>query len=678
MIISYDKLSKEFCSQFDSIVLTAGQSSPSLSHNLLEVVYNDVLSFSYLVKIIEDNQKLIYMSSAALYGDTAGRIVNENENIIVNNYYDLGKQIRDTVCILNNESKQIYGLRIGTLAGAAPITRTDLIVNKMVHDAQTSEKISVSVDNVNRSIISVNDLCRVIHTIILSGNLESSGVYNICSFNSDAKSIASHIINHFPDTQITELKQEYSSPYSFLLDTSHFCDTFGFTFNSNIDDIIEDLKNNLPKVQQSISQKTKEVYNLTNKCRVCETHTSELLNLGYQPLANNYHSQNEQIEWYPLCLHYCSNCFHVQLNCTVDPEILFKNYLYVSGTSKTGKRYFYEFARRTIERLRKLGRLNESQIRVLDIACNDGSQLDAFKQVCEEEGIDVLTIGVDPAKNLYETSVSKGHKIHCDFFDDTLGESLKSMYGDFHIIIAQNVFAHVDSPGHFLDGCLKLMNDDSVVYIQTSQAKMIENSEWDTAYHEHLSFFNSNSMNVLCKKRGVCLNRIDLTPIHGTSYVFEITKNTTEDSNTIDVIYDELTRGLYDEETYRLYTYKCQIYKNDFHNQLLKYKLEGYDIVAFGSTAKFNTLLNSVQIDNTVIDFIVDENTLKQGLLTPGSNIPVVPSSFISTITDKTVIIVSAWNFYNEIKEKVLGLLERQLENIKLLNVNPLQEEVLA
>lgn len=673
MITSYEKLPVDFYSQFDSIVLTAGQSSPSSSDNLIQVIYNDVLSFSYLFQILGDNQKLVYMSSAALYGNTSGCIVNEKENIHIQNYYDLGKHVRDSICELNSNQKQTFGLRIGTLAGSAPITRTDLIVNKMVNDAQTSGKILVSTDDANHSIISVKDLCRVIHTIILNGNVENSGVYNISSFNSDVKSIAENIKDsgHFPDIDITEVEEECSSPYSFLLDTSHFCDTFSFTFESSIDDVIDDLKKNLSNVQKSRVKKAKALYNLTDKCRVCEKETSNLLNLGHQPLANNYHTQNEQINWYPLCLHYCPNCFHVQSTCTVDPEILFKNYIYVSGPQQ----YFYDFALRTVERAVELApQKNRTQLRVLDIGCSDGSQLDAFKQICDEKGIDVLTVGVDPAKQ----SVQKGHHtIHCDFFDNELGESLKSIYGDFHIIIAQNVFSHVDSPGKFLDGCIKLMNDDSIVYIQTSQAKMIENREWDTAYHEHLSFFNSNSINELCKARGVCLNRVDLTPIRGTSYVFEITKKITEDSNTIDVIYNELERGLYDEQTYTSYAYKCNIYKNDFHNKLLKYKLDGYNIIAFGSTAKLNTLLNSISVDNTVIDFIVDENPLKQGLLTPGSNIPVVPSSFLSTIRDKTVIIVSAWN-YNETREKITGLLESsnlQLESIKLLNVNPLREE---
>lgn len=676
VITSYDKMSKDFYSQFDAIVLTAGQSSPSSSKNLIQVIYNDILSFAYLIEILGDTQKLVYMSSAALYGDTMGHFAHEDQNIYVHNYYDLGKHVRDSICVLN-EGKQVFGLRIGTLAGPAPITRTDLIINKMVHDAQTSKTVNTT--NVNRSIIGVKDLCRAIHTIITPTTPnKTSGVYNISSFNSNAQAIANKIQEHFPNIQITQTEQPTNNSYNFLLDISKFCDTFNFTFQDTIDDIISDLKNNMGKVKHHTVKETKFLYNLTSQCRVCETQTSELLDLGNQPLANNYHTINEYVKWYPLCLHYCPNCFHVQQTCTVDPEILFKNYLYVSGTSKTGTNYFYDFAEKTITRLRDLGRI-KSQLRVLDIACNDGSQLDAFKKVCEKEGIDVITVGVDPAKNLYDISSSKGHTIHCAFFDEALAESLKSAYEDFDVIIAQNVFAHVDSPGKFLNGCIKLMHDNSIVYIQTSQAKMIENGEWDTAYHEHLSFFNGNSMNVLCKKYGVSLNRIDLTHIHGTSYVFEITKNQTTDSNTIDRIYTELEKGLYTEETYSAYRLKCQIYKNKFHNKLLKYKLNGYNIIAFGSTAKFNTVLNFGSIENSLIDYIIDENPLKQGLLTPGSNIPVVPMSFLHTINNKTIIIVSAWNFYKEIREKLISTLQTYSisQPIKLLNINPLQEESL-
>lgn len=685
IVSSYERLTKEFYSQFDTIVLTAGQSSPVSSQNLIEVVYNDILSFAYLVEILDDSQKLVYMSSAALYGDTENREANENDSVCVQNYYDLGKQVRDYICLLNstsidNKHKQIYGLRIGTLAGTAPITRTDLIINKMVKDAQTLNTIHVGKNNINRSIIGVKDLCRVIETIIKSNDKTKADVYNICSFNSDVLSIAKKIQEHFPSAIVSEVNSHaVNTPYDFKMNNTMFCKAFDFTFDDNLDNIITDVRDNLHLMEESVIRPPKKHFELTDKCRVCKHQTTELLNLGYQPLANNYHTGSEHVNWYPLCLHYCPNCFHVQLTCTVDPEVLFKNYLYVSGTSNTGKQYFYDFAKRTVQRV-KLNRClihPHNKLRVLDIACNDGSQLDAFKKVCEEEGIDVLTVGVDPAKNLYDIASSKGHTIHCEFFDDNLGATLKSIHGEFDVIIAQNVFAHVDSPGKFLEGCVKLMHDNSLIYIQTSQAKMIENGEWDTAYHEHLSFFNSNSMNVLCKKYGVSLNRVDLTPIHGTSYVFEITKKSTDDSNTVDVIYEELEKALYTEDTYTAYTLKCQMYKNQFHNQLLKYKLEGYNIIAFGSTAKFNTVLNSIPIDNTLIDYIIDENPLKQGLLTPGSNIPVVPVSLLSTINSKTIIIVSAWNFYKEIREKLETTLKNYgiSNNIKLLNINPLQEE---
>lgn len=682
VIAEYSQLSASFYSQFDAIILTAGQSSPSSSNNLIQVIYNDILSFAYIIEFLDDTQKLIYMSSAALYGDTCHRIVSEEERVSVHNYYDLGKYVRDSICRLNTSKKQLFGLRIGTLAGIAPITRTDILVNKMVHDAQTSNNVSVGFVNVHRSIVGVNDLCRAVYTIIKSDKPKTSGIYNIGSFNADPIDIANTIKQHFPAVQIN--CTQLLSPYSFLLNSAKFCDTFGFLFKDSIDQIISDLKNNLKDVKQNTVRSSKNMYKLIKNCRVCGTETTELLDLGHQPLANDYHTYEEIINWYPLCLHYCSNCFHVQLTCTVEPKLLFKNYLYVSGTSITGKQYFYDFAKRSVKRLRSLGRIRP-QLRVLDIACNDGSQLDAFKQVCKEECIDVVTVGVDPAKNLYEISSNKGHKIHCNFFDDQLGETLKHIYGEFDIIIAQNVFAHVDSPGKFLDGCIKLINDNSLVYIQTSQAKMIENGEWDTAYHEHLSFFNSNSMNILCKKSGVHLNKIELMPIHGTSYVFEITKTVTSDSNTIDVIYSELEKGLYTEETYNSYNFKCHMYKNEFHNRLLKYKLDGYNIVAFGSTAKFNTILNSIPIDNSMIDFIIDENHLKQGLLTPGSNIPVVPISMLGSIGSKTVIIVSAWNFYKEIRDKLYSMeLSQRGEStgevtriIKLLNINPLCEEEL-
>lgn len=403
-------------------------------------------------------------------------------------------------------------------------------------------------------------------------------------------------------------------------------------------------------------------YKFINKCLVCNNPTRELLDLGTQPLANDYHLPSEQLSKYPLCLHLCSNCFHIQLNCIVNPDILFKNYLYVSGTSDTNKKYFEWFAKHTLTHCK------EDTVKILDIACNDGSQLNAFKTIAKELGKNIITIGIDPAENLYNISSKNGNIIYPKYFNKVLAQEIHDTHGVINIIIAQNVFAHINYPHEFLQACKMLMDTDSLLYIQTSQAKMIERGEFDTVYHEHLSFFNTNSMNTLCKTNKIHLNTINYVPIHGTSYLFEIKLKESDNSNLYEQLLTELIElNLYDNLTYTIYRYKCEQYKHNLLSVLLEYKINNWKIIGYGSTAKFNTILNACNITTDLINIIIDENTLKQHKLAPGSNIPITDMKYLDNIDDKTLIVISAWNFYDEIKEKIKNKTNKQIVILTLI-----------
>ncbi len=407
-----------------------------------------------------------------------------------------------------------------------------------------------------------------------------------------------------------------------------------------------------------------------DKCIICNCNITEVLNLGSQPLANNYLQLNEECEKYPLSLYRCKYCFHLQLNYVVEPEILFKNYVYVSGTSNTNRQYFYEFAKNI------LINQNKKKIKILDIACNDGSQLIAFEKVIKDMELDIelIKVGVDPAENIYnkyyEINKRYNNTIYCGFIDDVI-QLLEEKYKTFDVIIAQNVFAHVDNPNNFLKNCYKLCNDESTIYIQTSQANMIIKNEFDTVYHEHISFFNTNSMNILCSNNKLFLNNVKIMPVHGSSYLFEINKYKNHESNVVEYLYKEITDDIYTESLYEKYMIKCLIYKNWFHNYLLCYKLDGYNIIGFGSTAKSNTLMNFTGINNKIVDYIIDENELKQNLYTPGSNIIIKRFEDIC-IETKTLIVVFAWNYFDEVYKKLYDKLHENNNTIIIMNINPI------
>lgn len=374
------------------------------------------------------------------------------------------------------------------------------------------------------------------------------------------------------------------------------------------------------------------------ECLCCGgTNLKLTLDLGTQPMANSFKETEDEFELkFPLRLNLCTDCTHLQLSHAVNPDLLFKNYLYVSGTSQTLKDYFNWFADYTLEFF------DEKPTTVLDIACNDGTQLDSFK----DRGF--TTYGVDPAENLYELS-SKNHEVICDYFTDAYVYKLKQKNID--VINAQNVFAHNSYPVDFLKMCKEIMHDNSVLFIQTSQADMVRNNEFDTIYHEHLSFFNANSMFALSQRAGLTLVDITKTPIHGNSYVFVFKKDAEVPDRVLHWLDEEREAGLQDLDTYVKYSDKCKLLVQDLKVLLDNYKKDGYIVAGYGAAAKGMTLINFADL---FFDFIIDDNPLKQGRFTPGQDIEVVPIEVLDSIENMKVVFVPlAWNFFTEIKNKI-------------------------
>jgi 2-polyprenyl-3-methyl-5-hydroxy-6-metoxy-1,4-benzoquinol methylase len=382
-----------------------------------------------------------------------------------------------------------------------------------------------------------------------------------------------------------------------------------------------------------------------NECLCCGSEQIKLvLDLNEQPLANSFKKTAEEAEpTFPLRLNICEDCTHLQLSHAVNPDLLFKNYLYVSGTSQTLRDYFDWFAKET------LNYFSEPPKTVLDIACNDGSQLNSFK------ALGLKTFGVDPAENLHELS-NANHEVVCDYFKEKYVYHYKMKQLD--IITAQNVFAHNDYPLDFLLQCKEIMHDGSFLFIQTSQADMIRNNEFDTIYHEHLSFFNASSMSALAKRAGLYLIDIRKTPIHGNSYMFVFSKVAGDTSKVDAVLAEEQAQGLQDMNTYLAYADRASTIVEDLKQTIMHYRTMDYLIVGYGAAAKGNTLLNFGEIH---LDYIIDDNPLKQGLYSPGMSTPVVPITKLDDYTDTKVAFVPlAWNFFTEIRRNIKNKRDRE------------------
>lgn len=373
-----------------------------------------------------------------------------------------------------------------------------------------------------------------------------------------------------------------------------------------------------------------------SECVACGTTELELvLDLGNQPLANDYLEVNEKFETYPLALMRCKNCFHCQLSFSVDPARLFRNYAYVSGTSETLFKYFISLRDSIFKK-------HGSKGKILDIGSNDGTFLSVFKDS------EWTFLGVDPALNLISESAKNGVITIPSFFNPQIASLLAN---DFDVVVAMNVFAHTPEPLEILKSIKTVLSERGTAYIQTSQANMIENGEFDTVYHEHISFFNVRSMKALLSRAGLELKSVEFAPVHGNSYVWIIEHESSNKVQPIPREKYEQEAGLYEENTYKIFAETARDRLARTSEIIESFRGKGYKIASYGAAAKGNTFLNFGDIK---LDYIFDDTSQKIGKYAPAGGAIVSNPNSLVDIAGPLLTVIPAWNFKEEIVKNIL------------------------
>lgn len=385
-------------------------------------------------------------------------------------------------------------------------------------------------------------------------------------------------------------------------------------------------------------------------CLACGSEALKLgLDLGEQPLANNLlESRNQAYKSFPLSFNWCQDCGHGQLGHFADPLDLFSHYLYASNTSRTLNEYFEWFAD-------EAAKMIATNARILEIGCNDGSLLSCFQR----HGFDVN--GVDPAQNLVQLARQHHLNVTCDFWPTNDFDGMH-----FDLIVAQNVLAHTPTPLQFLTKVRDVMSNKGVCLIQTSQAAMLTNGEFDTIYHEHCSFFTGNSMHALAARAGLVLRRINLVNIHGISFLFWLTKPdfVPDDSDiftsapfglpNLAVPGPELHGKVVDlEAAYDLFGDRARARMQETKEVVEGFRQRGLKICLIGAAAKAITFMHAANLQP---DYIFDEAPLKIGRFIPGTDSPIQSLADLAQIQEPCAFVISAWNFRSELERKVRAL----------------------
>lgn len=383
-------------------------------------------------------------------------------------------------------------------------------------------------------------------------------------------------------------------------------------------------------------------------CRICGgSRLYKFLDLGSMPPPNGYLTKVElkQKEYhYPLDVCLCRDCFHVQLYHIVPSEIMFKNYLYIPSTSQTLLQNFASIASELVEKYHpKKGSL------VIDIGSNDGTLLSYFKAK------EMEVLGIDPATNLVTVARLKGVETINDFFSEKLARELVKKYGKAKIITATNSFAHINDLNNYCQGLNILLDKDGVAFLEFPYLlDLLGKNEFDTIYHEHLSYFSVLPLTVLFKNNNLKILDIVHTPIHGGSIrVYLGTKNTIyKPSNSYrEFIKEEKLRKIDQMGTYDEFARRVKVIKRDLVAFLKRLKKQGKTIVGYGASAKGNVLLNYCGINKNIIDYVVDSIPFKQGRFTPGTHLPIYPEGRLLEDQPDYALLFS-WTFLEEILNK--------------------------
>jgi SAM-dependent methyltransferase len=388
-------------------------------------------------------------------------------------------------------------------------------------------------------------------------------------------------------------------------------------------------------------------------CRVCDSKELDLaVDLGKQPWANNFLKKEEigKEKYYPLRVLFCQNCKTAQLDYTIKKEVMFGDHTYLSGITKSLSNHFKQVAKEVDDDFFK----DLKDKSALDIGSNDGTQLKHF------QNLGYRIIGVESSKTISKMANAAGIETINDFFNSSLAEAIGRK---FNVINASGVFFHLEELHSVTQGIKQLLDAAGVFIVQFLYMKsIVDNLAFDQIYHEHLLYYNLNTIEVLLNRHGLSMFDAYISPIHGGSVIGFVThKGQKTSTERLDRLRrQEIDANANELSTYHKFSKKIEAKKRQTIEYLDGKKALHKRIYGFGAPVKGNTMLNYFGAGTKYFDCLVEKNELRRGLYSPGTHIPVLIEKELKQLPD--IYFVLAWNFKNEILKNNHHLLDRGIE----------------
>jgi len=383
------------------------------------------------------------------------------------------------------------------------------------------------------------------------------------------------------------------------------------------------------------------------RCTLCGGEDiSHFLSLGHQPPSDAF-LKKERLEkpeiTYPLDLFFCNACALVQLGYAVDPDILFRDYVYNTSANNNLKANFKTLVDKIVSEYQL-----EAKDFVIDIGSNDGTLLENYLPY------QIKILGIDPS-SATSLALAKGIPTLVDYFTAEIAAHVRQKYGRAKVITAANVFAHVRALDSFMRGITELLDENGVFISENGYiVDMVEGMQYDAVYHEHLRYYSGTSLSALFARYDMEIIDIERIASHGGSIrVYAVYKGTRPVTKNVAALLEfEKEQGFNSFARYAKFAAEVVATKFALLDILYSFKKKGAHIAGIGAPAKGNTLLNYCKLDSTMIECLTEKSSLKIDLYSPGMHIPVVDEKYLFEEQPEAALLLS-WNLADELIPKI-------------------------